>query len=176
MRFLPQDIAGVFLIEIEALADDRGLFARTFCEDEFATAGCPFRPLQASTSFNESKGTLRGMHLQSGVHAETKLVRCTSGRVLDVVVDLRVDSATRCRWLAAELSSDNRRSIYIPRGCAHGFLSLEDGSEVSYLMDARFEASAQAGVRWDDVAFGIEWPFLPVSVSERDRSWPDYAR
>lgn len=171
MRFRELAIPGVVEVEIEPAEDERGLFARTFCADEFAAAGIPFTVAQASVSFNAVRGTLRGMHFQRAPHEEAKVVRCTAGRVFDVVVDLRPGSPTLHAWIAVELSAEARNAVYVPAGCAHGFLTLEDACELEYLISTPYVADAAAGVRWDDPTLGIDWPFEPVVISERDRSF-----
>jgi dTDP-4-dehydrorhamnose 3,5-epimerase len=169
------DLRGVFVVEPELLRDERGFFARTFDADEFAARGLETHFAEWSVSYNERRGTLRGLHFQREPHAEVKLVRCTRGGLYDVVVDLRPDSATFRRWTAMELSAENRLALYIPKGLAHGFQTLAPGTEVVYSISAPYEASAAAGVRWDDPAFGIEWPEAEQRVmSEKDRSWPDF--
>jgi dTDP-4-dehydrorhamnose 3,5-epimerase len=174
MQFTKTDLEGAWLIEPAPMRDARGWFARTFCEQEFAANGLETRFVQHSTSQNERKGTLRGMHFQRPPHAEVKLVRCLKGAVLDVVVDLNPGSATYRQWRGFELSADNRRQLYIPRGFAHGFQTLQDDSEVGYLISEFYTPEASAGVRWNDPAFGVVWP-LPISViSEKDRAWPDF--
>ncbi|HEY0633514.1 MAG TPA: dTDP-4-dehydrorhamnose 3,5-epimerase family protein [Thermoleophilaceae bacterium] len=176
MIFTEVPVAGAWVIDAEPSADDRGLFARTFDAQAFAERGLSHTVLQCSTSFTARAGTLRGLHCQAAPHGECKLVRCTSGAVYDVIVDVRPDSPTHRRWHAVELSSENRRSVYVPRGVAHGFQTLADGCELSYMMDAPFVPDAARGVRWDDPAFGIAWPApgRELTVSERDRSYPDY--
>lgn len=174
MRFSQTELPGVFLIEPEMLTDDRGSFARSFCVDEFAAAGIDFEIVQANLSCNKFSGTVRGMHYQRAPHAEAKVVRCSSGAMYDVVVDLRPDSATYGKWFAAELNADNKVAMFIPEGCAHGFQTLLDNTEVDYLMSGRYAPELATGVRYDDPAFGIEWPLPVSSVSEGDRSWPDF--
>jgi len=174
MIFTQTAVPGAVVIEPERSADERGFFARTFCVHEFAAHGLDARVAQCNISFNRAKGTLRGLHFQRPPHAEAKLVRCTAGRVYDVIVDLRPDSPAFCRHLAIELSARNHTMLYVPKGVAHGFQTLEDESEVFYQMSAPYERDAAAGVRWDDAAFAIAWP-LGVSVgSARDRSYPDF--
>lgn len=174
MRFTQTALPGVHLIEVEATLDERGLFGRTWCADEARAHGlCPFFA-QFSVSFNRVRGTLRGLHFQLAPHAETKLVRCTAGAILDVVVDLRKGSPTFSRWIACELTADNRKALYVPEGCAHGFQTLTDGAEVFYQITPSYEPGASSGVRWNDPAFGIQWPEGPRILSERDRSWPDF--
>ena len=163
------------VVEPERLADERGFFARTFCAREFAAHGLDSRLVQCSLSFNPRRGTLRGMHYQEGPHGEGKLVRCTRGRIHDVALDLRRDSATFRHHVAVELSAENRLALYLPPGVAHGFLTLEDGCEVVYQMSEFFDPAAGRGVRFDDPAFGIAWPAPVELVSARDRSYPDFA-
>jgi dTDP-4-dehydrorhamnose 3,5-epimerase len=166
-------LAGVFAIEPEPVHDERGLFARTYGRNEFAEHRLEFEVAQASVSFNARRGTLRGLHLQTPPYEEAKLIRCVAGSVHDVVVDLRAGSPTQFRWLEVELSSERRNALYLPPGLAHGFLTLEDACELEYLISTPYEAAAAAGVRWDDAAIGVEWPFAPVVVSERDAAYPD---
>ena len=174
MKFTPAPLPGVWLIEPEPVADERGFFARTFCRDEFAARGLNPELAQCNVSFNAKKGTVRGMHWQEAPHGEDKLVRCTMGKIFDVALDLRRDSPTFKQWFAVELSARNRKMLYIPAGCAHGLQTLEDECEVFYQMSAAFHAPSSRGARFDDPAFGIRWP-LPVSViSEKDKSLPDF--
>jgi dTDP-4-dehydrorhamnose 3,5-epimerase len=173
MRFTETKVAGAYLVEPEQLADERGFFARTWCAEEFADHGLNPRLAQANISFNHRKGTLRGMHYQAEPHAEAKLVRCTRGAIFDVAVDLRPGSPTHRAWYGVELSADNRAMLYVPEGCAHGFLTLADATEVAYQMSAPFAPEAARGVRFDDPAFGIEWPGEVLVINERDRGYPD---
>ena len=173
MLFTEARIRGVFVVEPERHDDQRGFFARTWCEHEFAARGLNPRIAQCGTSFNHEKATLRGMHYQAAPHAEEKLVRCTRGAIYDVVVDLRAGSATLHQWFGLELTADNHRMIYIPEGCAHGFLTLADDTEVFYQLSEAYHPESSRGVRWDDPAFGIRWPRSGVSViSQRDREFP----
>jgi len=173
--FTAAPLAGAFVIEPERKADERGFFARTFSADEFRKQGLCAEFVQCSVSFNARAGTLRGMHYQAARHAETKLVRVTQGAIFDVIVDLRPKSKTFKRWFAAELSADNRRALYIPEGFAHGFQTLGDAAEVFYQISPAYVPEAARGVRWDDPAFGIEWPKAGRRIlSERDRSYPDF--
>ncbi len=175
MIFRETQLAGAFLIEVEPFADDRGLFARTYDREEFEARGLNPEIAQVSTSYNRRRGTLRGLHFQLPPHEETKLVRITRGAVYDVLLDLRHDSETYRRWWATELSVENRRMVYIPEGLAHGFLTLADDTEVHYQISMPFTAEAYAGVRYDDPAFGIEWPEIgALIVSEKDRTLPDF--
>jgi dTDP-4-dehydrorhamnose 3,5-epimerase len=174
MRFSATGIAGVVVVDLEPVADERGAFARLHCPDAFAAAGHPFEPAQTSLSRNPHLGTLRGMHYQPAPHGETKLVRCIRGRIFDVAVDLRPTSPTHRRWAAAELSWDIGRALLIPPGVAHGFLTLEPDSDVLYQIAPKYEPGREAGVRWDDPAFAIDWPAAPKVISPRDASYPDY--
>lgn len=176
MIFNALDIEGVWLIEPERHEDERGFFARTWDSDQFAMRGLRDLVAQASISYNRRRGTLRGLHYQVAPHAEAKLVRCTSGAIFDVAVDLRPDSATFSHWVGVELTGENRLALYVPEGCAHGFLTLEDDSEVAYQMSAPHVAEAARGVRHDDRAFGIVWPGDIVVMNDRDRSYPDFGR
>ena len=175
MNIRATSIEGVHVVEPRLHEDDRGFFARTWDSDEFAEHGLAARVVQTSVSFNHRRGTLRGMHYQEEPHSETKLVRCTAGAVFDVAVDLRPRSPTFREWVGVELSADNRLALYVPEGCAHGFLTLADGSEVAYQMSAPHVAEAARGVRYDDPAFGIEWPGEILVVNERDRTYPDFS-
>jgi len=175
MRFEATPLPGAFVIEAEPVADERGWFARTFAVEEFERRGLDPRVAHVNASFNERSGTLRGMHYQLGADAEAKLVRCVRGAIYDVALDLRPDSPTYCRWHAVELSSEHPRSFYIPAGMAHGFQTMEDSSEVLYLMSRPYSPSSSAGVRWNDPAFGIEWPDAERTISERDAGFPDFS-
>ncbi|MEQ9330052.1 dTDP-4-dehydrorhamnose 3,5-epimerase family protein [Thalassobaculum sp.] len=175
MQFRPTRVAGVVLVETQAHRDDRGSFERTFCRSSFAAAGIDFAIRQASLSTNLKAGTLRGLHYQRETHPEAKLVRCVAGRVFDVVVDLRPRSPSFRSWYGVELSPAAGRTLYIPPGVAHGFLSLADDSVLHYMMDADHEPAAAAGVRWDDPAFAIDWPAAPGVIAPRDAGYPDFA-
>ena len=172
MKFRPLKIPGVVLIEPEPLRDERGFFARVWCEREFEAQGLSVRLAQSSISYNEKKGTLRGIHFQRAPWEETKIVRCTAGSVFDVVVDLRAESPTYRMHEAVVLSSRERSMLYIPKGCAHGFQTLEDGTEVLYWMDQFYEPSAASGVRWNDPSLAIEWPQGNRIVSANDQALP----
>ena len=174
MIFSETKLSGVLLVEPELHVDDRGSFARSFCIDEFDKAGIDFQVVQANISFNKYSGAVRGMHYQVSPHAEAKVVRCTSGALYDVLVDLRPDSPSYSQWIGVELNAENRYAMFVPKGCAHGFQTLVDNTEVSYLMSERYVAEAASGVRYDDPAIGIEWPLVVSSVSDRDRDWPDF--
>ena len=176
MRFEELPLVGAFIVSPERHCDARGWFARTFCHDEFAAHGLIGDFAQCSASFNARSGTLRGMHFQCAPHAETKLVRCTRGAVFDVLLDLRRGSATFRCWHAVELSETNGVAVYIPAGIAHGFQSLTDASEVYYQITERYAPESSGGVRWDDRAFGIDWPIHPPILSERDAGYADYCK
>ncbi|HEX8723372.1 MAG TPA: dTDP-4-dehydrorhamnose 3,5-epimerase [Pyrinomonadaceae bacterium] len=177
MRFVETPLPGAFVVEPEPAADERGLFARTFCREEFAALGLDTRVAQCSTSYNRRRGTLRGLHYQAEPYPEAKLVRCTAGSVYDVLVDLRADSPAFRRWFAVELTASNRRALYVPAGLAHGFQTLEDDSEVFYQISEFYHPECARGVRWDDPAFGVRWPESDARViSGRDRAFPDFTR
>ncbi|MCD1262648.1 dTDP-4-dehydrorhamnose 3,5-epimerase [Shinella sumterensis] len=172
MLFTRTDLEGVWLIEASPIRDERGSFARTFCIDEMNVRGLEHRFVQHSLSRSTAKHTLRGLHFQRAPHAEVKVVSCLNGAIWDVAVDLRPQSPTYRRWTAAELSADNMRQLYIPKGCAHGFLSLTEDAVVGYLISTRYDPSAAAGLRYDDPALAIDWPAEPAVMSEKDRNWP----
>jgi dTDP-4-dehydrorhamnose 3,5-epimerase len=174
MLFHETKLPGVFEIHLEPHPDNRGFFARTWCQMEFEAQGLNPTLVQCSISFNMRKGTLRGMHFQLPPHAESKVVRCTRGAIYDVVVDLRPSSPTYKGWIAATLTATNRRMIYIPEGCGHGFLTLEDETEVFYQMSVFYSPELARGVRWDDPAFQIAWPAGIEVISERDRTYADF--
>jgi dTDP-4-dehydrorhamnose 3,5-epimerase len=174
MIFHETKLKGVFEIHLEPKADDRGSFARSFCRQEFEQHGLNPTIVQCSVSFNEKKGTLRGLHYQADPHPETKLLRCTQGAIYDVVVDLRPSSPTFKDWIGVILTAVHRHMIYVPKGCAHGFLTLEDRSEIFYQMSEIYYPELSRGARWDDPAFHIDWPAQPVIMSDRDRSYPDF--
>jgi len=167
-------LKGAFVIDLERFEDERGFFARTWCKKEFEENGLNSNLAQCNTSFNKKKGTLRGMHYQTGPHAEAKLVRCTQGSIYDVIIDLRPDSKTYKNWFAIELNKDNHKMLYIPEHFAHGFLTLEDNTEVFYHISEFYYPESARGVRWDDPAFSIKWPIEVSIISERDRDCPDF--
>lgn len=171
MRFTETKLSGAYIIDLELRTDDRGFFARAFCKDEFASLGLSTQLVQCNISFNKIAGTLRGMHYQTAPNQETKVVRCTMGSIYDVIVDIRPDSPTYLDWVGVELSAQNHRMIYIPRDFAHGYLTLEDASEVFYYVDSMYEPKSASGLRWNDPALGIEWPKEPVSLSPADEKW-----
>jgi len=174
MRLTPSRIPSVFMVDSPAHEDSRGSFRRTWCAEAFSRAGVDFAPVQASLSANRAARTLRGMHWQAERHGEQKLVRCVTGRIWDVAVDLRRDSPTFRAWHAEELCAARGNALFLPRGVAHGFLTLNPETVVEYLIDAPHAADAARGARWNDPAFGIDWPAPPAVISDRDRSWPDF--
>lgn len=176
MRFTQTSLPGAWVIELEMLSDERGWFARTFDVEEFEAHGLNPAVVQCNTSFNARRGTLRGMHYQAEPYGESKLVRCARGAIFDVAVDLRSDSPAFGRWHGVELSDGNRRAFYIPAGLAHGFQTLTDNSEVHYQMGHAYVPEAARGVRFDDPAFGIQWPESPgeLIVSEKDRAYASF--
>lgn len=175
MIFQPTRLSSVWLVEIEPHYDERGHFARTWCRREFAAHGLEADFVQASLSFNHTRGTIRGMHFQEPPLKEVKLVRCTRGAIFDVVIDLRAGSATRHLWQGFELSAGNATALYIPNGFAHGFQTLEPDTEVAYQFSEYYVPEAASGVRFDDPAFAIKWPLPATAISPRDRTWPDFA-
>lgn len=176
MIFQKTSLPGVFVIEPECITDDRGFFARTWCQQEFREHGIGSKIVQAAVSFNRLRGTLRGMHYQAAPHEEEKLVRVTAGAIYDVALDLRPDSATFKQWFAVELTAVNRRSVYLPAGIAHGFQTLVDETEVTYQLSAHYAPQAARGVRHDDPTFAISWPIPPTVVSARDREFPNFGQ
>lgn len=176
MIFTPLSLLGASIVDIKPLTDDRGFFARSFCQNEFADRNLKTNVVQCNISFNTKRGTIRGMHYQLPPKSEAKLVRCTRGRIHDVIIDLRPGSPTYCRWEAVAMSGSDHRALYIPEGFAHGFQTLEDDTEVFYQMFEFYFPDHAAGVRWDDPAFGISWPLPDPIISEKDRSYPLYSR
>ncbi len=175
MKFVESPIQGAYIIEPERREDERGFFARIFCRNEFAQAGLKTDMLQANTGFSRRGGTLRGLHFQIAPHAEVKVVRCTTGRMFDVIVDLRPDSPTWKQWFGLELSQDNHKMLYVPEGCAQGYITLADDTEMYYLTTEVYHPESASGVRYDDPEFGIEWPAAVEVISQQDKQWPDYS-
>ncbi len=172
MNFNSTLLADVYLIDVNPFQDERGFFMRTFCKDEFQQIGHTKEFVQFNHSINPKKGTLRGMHFQVSPYGEVKLIRCIAGSVFDVVVDIRQHSSTYLQWFGAELSSDNRRMMYVPEGCAHGFLTLSDSAELLYHHTSYYNPMADRGVRYNDPTFHIEWPISIEVVSEKDMNYP----
>jgi dTDP-4-dehydrorhamnose 3,5-epimerase len=175
MIFRETKLLGAFIIEVQCREDDRGFFSRSFCRHEFAERGLNPEVAQCNISFTREAGTLRGMHYQAAPHAEAKLIRCVRGSVYDVIVDLRRESQTFRQWISLELTENNDRMLYVPEGFAHGFQTLADNTEIFYQMSEFYHPESARGVRWNDQAFGIQWPAGDRAIlSDRDRNWPDY--
>jgi len=174
MVFKETKVPGVMEVHMEPKADERGFFARSWCREEFEQHGLRSNVVQCSISFNSRKGTLRGMHYQAGRYAESKLVRCTKGAVYDVALDMRPSSETFLQWVGTELTAENHVALYIPEGCAHGFLTMEDETEVFYQMSESYHPEAACGVRWNDPIFNIAWPGTVEVISARDETYPDF--
>lgn len=175
MIFQETVLQGAYIVELERLEDERGFFARSWCQREFEARGLNPRLVQCNISFNKKKGTLRGMHYQMAPHEEAKLVRCSMGSIYDVIVDLRQGSPTYARHVGVVLSAENRRMVYIPEGFAHGFLTLEDDAEIFYQMSDVFTPDHAHGFRWNDPVFNIRWPEQPEMISMRDQQYPDFS-
>lgn len=175
MIFEVTELPGVMLVRLDPHHDERGLFARLFCTDEFAAVGIDFSLAQMSLSRNRAQFTLRGMHFQLPPYAEAKLVRCARGRIYDVAIDIRPDSGTFLKWQAFELDAETGDAVFIPEGYAHGFLTLEPDTDVVYMMNTRFEPGAARGIRWDDPALALRWPAPPAVIGPRDTAWPSFA-
>lgn len=174
MKFTQTKLAGAYIIDIERLEDERGFFARSWCEQELREHGLNPRLAQCSISFNRQRGTLRGMHYQIAPDEEAKIVRCTAGSIHDVIIDLRPESPTFTRWVGVELSAENRRMLYVPEGFAHGFQTLADNSEVFYQISEFYAPASARGVRWNDPRFGITWPLEVTTMSDKDRLCKDF--
>ncbi len=176
MIFTETKLSGAVVVDLEPHYDERGFFSRSWCQREFTERGLNPNVVQCNVSYNRQKGTLRGMHLQAAPFAEAKLVRVTRGSIYDAIVDLRSGSATYMQWLGVELTAENHRALYVPEGFAHGFITLEDDSEVFYQMSEFYAPECQRGYRWNDPAFGIEWPIPVAVISDKDAALPDFAR
>lgn len=175
MKFEELKLAGAYLIELDKFQDERGFFARSWCQQEFAQKGLSASLVQCNISFNLKKGTLRGMHYQAKPHEEEKLVRCTMGAIYDVIVDLRQESSTFKQWVGVELNAENRQMLHIPGGMAHGFQTLIDKTEVFYQMSEFYNPDSARGVRWNDPAFEIKWPEIQErTISSKDSNYPDF--
>jgi dTDP-4-dehydrorhamnose 3,5-epimerase len=172
--FEPTKLKGAFIIQLERLTDERGFFARAWCENELAAHGLTHVVRQANLSLTYKKGTLRGMHYQIAPYGEAKTVRCTRGRIYDVIIDLRADSPTFKQWLGVELTADNYTMLYVPENFGHGFLTLDDSCEVAYQVSEFHTPGAERGIRWNDPAIGIQWPGAITAISDKDACWPDY--
>ena len=174
MKFLKTPLAGASLISLEKREDERGFFARTFCELEFSKIELASKFVQVNNSFTKSKGTIRGMHYQLEPSAEVKLVRCISGSLYDVIIDLRPDSSSFGQWFGSELSAENRQMMYVPKGFAHGFVTLEDNTETFYFASDFYSPNLERGIRFDDPYFGIDWPVMITESSDKDKNFPDF--
>lgn len=174
MKFHETPLSGAFVVELEKFGDDRGFFARAFCRKEFEERGLTSMFVQVNDSLSAQKGTLRGMHYQVGECAETKLVRCIKGALFDVILDMRLESPTFGKHFGVELSEGNRKMLYVPKGFAHSFITLEDDTEAFYFVDAFYEPGSERGVRWNDPKFDVKWPEQPTVISDKDASWPDF--
>lgn len=174
MKFTNGKLAGSFEIAVEPRSDDRGMFTRVFCVEEFAKIGVDFTPVQINNSTNTTKGTIRGLHFQTGEHAEAKMFRCIKGSIYSVAVDLRKDSPTYLQWMGVQLDADQRNMVYYPKGCAVGYQALVDGAEVIYLTGTPYTPGVEGGLRYDDPKINIDWPIKEsIIVSEKDTTWPD---
>lgn len=174
MRFISTSLVDAYLIEPEPIVDERGFFARSYCQHEFASKGIHASPVQCNISYNRTRGTLRGMHFQRPPNAEAKLVHCISGAIYDVIIDLRQNSPSFMLWMGFELTADNHKMLYIPEGFAHGFQTLVDETTVFYQMFNFFSPNSAGGVRWNDPTFAIEWPLDGPIISDRDSNYPDF--
>lgn len=176
MLFKEAKLKGAFIVELEPIEDERGFFARSFCKKEFEKWGLNPNIAQCNVSYNKKKGTLRGMHYQVAPHEETRMVSCTSGTIYDVIIDLRPDSPTYCKWMAVELNANDHKMFYIPEGFAHGFQTIEDNTTVFYQMTEFYHPKSAKGIRWNDSAFQINWPIIKedIIISEKDRSYTDF--
>lgn len=174
MKFIETGVEDLFVVELDKIGDERGFFARAWCEQEFADKNLTSRMLQANTSYNKDKGTLRGLHYQVSPHEEAKLMRCTKGAIFDVAVDLRPDSKTYKKWFGIELTELNRKMLFIPEGFAHGYQTLVENTEAFYMSSAFYAPEAERGLRWNDPAIGIKWPVTEnLNITEKDQSWAD---
>lgn len=174
MKFHPTPLSGAYTIELEKRGDDRGFFARFFCQREFQEAGLPCSVVQINNSLSAKAGTLRGMHYQLPPAAEVKIVRCIRGSLYDMIIDLRPDSKTFGRWFGLELNEENRLMLFVPQGFAHGFMTLADNTEAFYLVSAFYEPTRERGLRFNDPHFALTWPGTPVDISDKDRAWPNF--
>lgn len=174
MKFRESGLHDAVVIEIQKREDERGFFGRTFCQREFEEAGLNVHVAQANVSYNRQKGTLRGMHFQASPFGEAKLVRCTRGAIYDVIIDVRPSSPTYRKWFGIELTESNYTMLYVPENFAHGFQTLTDGTEVVYQVSQFYTPGAEQGIRYDDPAFGISWPLEVRTISDKDRTWPDF--
>lgn len=174
MNFIETGIEDLYIVELNKIGDERGFFARAWCEKEFSDKNLASRMVQANTSYSKEKGTLRGLHYQVSPHQEAKLMRCIKGSIFDVAVDLRPDSKTYKKWFGIELTESNRKMLFIPEGCAHGYQTLSEDAEVLYMSSAFYAPEAERGVLWNDPAIGIEWPIVDnLNITDKDKSWAE---
>lgn len=174
MKFTQTKLKGAYLIEIEKLSDDRGFFARSWCQKEFESHGLTSRVVQANVSYNLKKGTLRGMHYQVAPYQESKLIRCTRGAIFDVIIDLRPHAPTYKQWVGVELTADNYTMFFVPEDFAHGFQALADHTEIFYQVSQFYTPGSEKGIRFNDPAFDVQWPLEVSVISDKDRNWPDF--
>jgi dTDP-4-dehydrorhamnose 3,5-epimerase len=174
MIFTETKLKGAYIIDVKRLEDERGFFGRSYCQREMDEYGLNTNMVQANVSYNKKKGTLRGMHMQVSPYEETKLVRCTRGAIYDVIIDMREDSETYKQWIGVELTADSYRMLFVPEGFAHGFITLEDNTDVTYNVTQFYTPGSERGIRWNDPAFNIEWPMEPVIISDKDQAHPDF--
>lgn len=174
MIFTETALKGAFILEVKQLEDERGFFGRIWCKKEMEDHGLNGNVVQANMSYNKKKGTVRGMHFQHSPYAETKLIRCTKGAIYDVIIDLRKDSPTYKQWIGVELTEQNHKMLYVPENFAHGFITLEDDTEVAYQVTQYYTPGAEGGIRWNDPSFNIQWPVPVDLVSDKDKNHPDY--
>jgi dTDP-4-dehydrorhamnose 3,5-epimerase len=175
MIFTETKLKGAFIIDVKRLEDERGFFGRAWCKREFEQHGLNSNAVQANVSYNKVKGTLRGMHFQVAPYAEAKIIRCTSGALYDVIIDIRPESPTYKQWIGVELTEESMRMLYVPEGFAHGFVTLKDHTSAHYLVTQYYTPGSESGIRYDDPEFDIAWPIKPTVVSEKDRAIPDFA-
>lgn len=175
MKFVETNLEGAVIVELDKHEDDRGFFARQWCQKEFEAAGLIPTVVQANISSNKLKGTLRGMHFQQIPYEETKLIRCTRGALFDVIIDLRAESSTYLEWFGVKLTEENYKMLYVPKGCAHGFQTLVANTEAFYMVSEFYTPSAEGGVRYNDPLFRIDWPLSVSAISDKDLNWPDYS-
>lgn len=174
MKFIETELKGAYFIKLEKMVDERGFFARAFCKKEYAEFGLINEIVQINDSFSKDKGTLRGMHYQLEPKAEDKIVRCIKGSLYDVIIDIRKDSETFGKWIGVELTAENRKMLFVPKGFAHGFITLEDNTEALYLVTEFYAPEFERGIRWNDPKFNIRWPIEALHISEKDKSNPDF--
>jgi dTDP-4-dehydrorhamnose 3,5-epimerase len=176
MKFIETPLTGAYVIDLEKKEDDRGFFARAFCKKEYSEFNLPIDICQINNSLSKRKGTLRGMHFQITPKSEDKIVRCIKGAIYDIIIDLRPNSSTFCKWYGLELNEENRKTLFVPKGFAHGNISLVDNSELLYFVTEYYSSKHERGIRWDDSFFNIKWPIIPVEISDKDKNHKDFNR